>query len=174
LAWHLVGKVDTDAKIKPIYHQALVCRGSRVAATGSGKTSLLRHFMGSNPKTDRFPSTSTARTTTSDIEVIIARQDTTFKAVVTFHSQWETTTSVAECVANACLATLYELPDEKIADKLLHHRDQVFRLNYVLGSFASADNANDEWTYEGEADTERVAEEAAELPVPPAHARVAH
>jgi hypothetical protein len=35
----------------------------------------------------------------------------TFKAVVTFHSQWETTTSVAECVANACLATLYELPD---------------------------------------------------------------
>src|SRR5262249_32520012 len=72
-------------------------------ATGSGKTSLLRHFIGSNPKTDRFPSTSTARTTTSDIEVIVAREDTTFKGVVTFHSQWETTTSVAECVANACL-----------------------------------------------------------------------
>lgn len=137
-----------------------------MGATGSGKTSLLRHFIGSDPKTDRFPSTSTARTTTSDIEVIIAPQDTTFRAVVTFHSQWETTTSVAECVANACLATLYELPDEKIADKLLHHRDQVFRLNYVLGSFASSDSADDEWTYEGEADTDQVAEEAAEPPVP--------
>jgi hypothetical protein len=29
------------------------------------------------------------------------------------------------------------------------------------------DNADDEWTYEGEADTDRVAEEAAEPPVPP-------
>jgi hypothetical protein len=35
-----------------------------------------------------------------------------------------------------------------------------------LGSFASVENADDEWNYEGEADTDRVAEEAAELPVP--------
>jgi len=136
-------------------------------ATGSGKTSLLRHLIGSDPKTDRFPSTSTARTTTSEIEVITAQDDLTFKAVVTFHSQWETTTSVSECVANACLATLYELPDDKIADRLLHHSDQVFRLNYVLGSFIDVDNTDDEWAYEGENDSDRVEEQAAEAPVPP-------
>src|ERR1700730_10952737 len=111
---------------------------------------------------DRFPSTSTARTTTSEIEVIAVGEDATFKAVVTFHSQWETTTSVSECVANACLATLYELPDEKIADRLLHHRDQVFRLNYVLGSFADVDNTDDEWAYEGESGSDQVDEQAAE------------
>jgi ABC-type transport system involved in cytochrome bd biosynthesis fused ATPase/permease subunit len=40
--------------------------------TGSGKTSLLRQLMGFDPRTDRFPSTSTARTTTCDMEVIAA------------------------------------------------------------------------------------------------------
>ena len=32
-----------------------------VGPTGSGKTSLARQLIGSDPKTDRFPSTSTAR-----------------------------------------------------------------------------------------------------------------
>lgn len=135
-------------------------------ATGSGKTSLLRHLIGSDPKKDRFPSTSTARTTTCDIEVVSCRDDSSFKAVVTFHSQWETTTSVSECVANACLGTLYELPDDKIADRLLHHTDQVFRLSYVLGPFTAAIKADDEWAYEGEDDTESGEEEVSESAVP--------
>jgi energy-coupling factor transporter ATP-binding protein EcfA2 len=137
-----------------------------VGATGSGKTSLLRHLIGSDPKKDRFPSTSTARTTTCDIEVLACREDTSFKAVVTFHSKWETTTSVAECVANACLASLYELPEDKIADRLLHHPDQVFRLSYVLGPFIATDKANDEWAYEGENDTELGEDEVPESAVP--------
>jgi len=135
--------------------------------TGSGKTSLVRHLIGSDPKTDRFPSTSTARTTTSDIEVIIAQKDSTFKAVVTFHSEWETRTSVAECVTNACLATLYELPDDKVADKLLHHKDQVFRLSYVLGSYTQSGNSDNEWNYEGESETEEPTELGLEPSVPP-------
>jgi energy-coupling factor transporter ATP-binding protein EcfA2 len=135
-------------------------------ATGSGKTSLLRHLIGSDPKKDRFPSTSTARTTTSDIEVIAFRDDNSFKAVVTFRSKWETTTSVSECVANACLGTLYELPDDKIADRLLHHTDQVFRLSYVLGPFNVAGKADDEWAYEGETDAELGEEEVPESAVP--------
>lgn len=136
-------------------------------ATGSGKTSLLRHLIGSDPRTDRFPSTSTARTTTSVIEVVVAPESPTFKAVVNFHSQWETTTSVAECVANACLAALYDLPDEKIADKLLHHQDQVFRLNYILGSFSHADSSDNEWNYEGETDAEDAEDQGLEPSVPP-------
>jgi len=134
--------------------------------TGSGKTSLLRHLIGSDPRTDRFPSTSTARTTTSDIEVVIAPQAPTFKAVVTFRSQWETTTSVAECVANACLAALYKWSDEKIADRLLHHQDQVFRLNYVLGSYTRLPDSDDEWNYEGEAETQELEEQDFESSVP--------
>jgi hypothetical protein len=145
-------KTIRDNKVRFPNHQ--VPKVLLMGATGSGKTSLLRHLIGSDPKRDRFPSTSTARTTTSEIEVIASRHDTSFKAVVTFHSQWETTTSVSECVANACLAALYELPDEKIADRLLHHRDQIFRLNYVLGSFTAADKADDEWAYEGESATD--------------------
>src|SRR5271167_741683 len=88
--------------------------------TGSGKTSLLRQLIGSDPKNDRFPSTSTARTTTSDIEVIVTPDDDSFRSVVTFRSQWETTASVSECVSSACLAALHDLPLERIAERLLH------------------------------------------------------
>lgn len=38
--------------------------------TGAGKTTLLRQLIGSDNKSDRFPSTSTNRTTTCEIEVI--------------------------------------------------------------------------------------------------------
>ena len=119
--------------------------------TGSGKTSLLRQLIGSDPKNDRFPSTSTARTTTSDIEVIVTPGDDSFRSVVTFRSQWETTASVSECVSSACLAALHDLPLERIAERLLHHPDQIFRLNYVLGPYVAAGHGGDaEWTYEGE------------------------
>ncbi len=119
--------------------------------TGSGKTSLLRHFIGSDPKDDRFPSTSTSRTTTCDIEIMIAPRDTLYSAVVTFRSQWEVTAKVAECVSSACLAALHKSSDEKTADRLLHHADQTFRLNYVLGSYRGTATGDDkEWAYEGE------------------------
>lgn len=122
-------------------------------ATGSGKTSLLRQLIGSDPKKDRFPSTSTARTTTCDIEVIVANSSDSFRAVVTFRPQWETSANVAECVSNACLAVLRGLPEDKVADRLLHHPDQIFRLNYVLGSYRGKSGADDDWRYEGEPET---------------------
>lgn len=53
-----------------------------VGTTGAGKTSLLRHLIGSHPDRDRFPSTSTAKTTVSDIEVI--PDDGQYRAAVTF------------------------------------------------------------------------------------------
>ena len=43
-----------------------------VGPTGGGKTTLLRQFIGSDHRRDRFPSTSTAKTTTADIEIITA------------------------------------------------------------------------------------------------------
>ncbi len=104
-----------------------------VGTTGAGKTTLLRHLIGSDPKTDRFPSTSTAKTTIADIEVITGPAP--YEAIVTFFDEWQVRSSVMECVVEAGMAVWEGLSDEKIADRLLHHRDQKFRLNYVLGSW---------------------------------------
>ena len=104
-----------------------------VGTTGAGKTSLLRQLIGSDPDEDRFPSTSSAKTTIADIEVIQAGGD--FKAAVTFFTEFQTQASIEECVTDAALAVLERAPVEKVADRFLNHRDQKFRLSYVLGTW---------------------------------------
>jgi hypothetical protein len=104
-----------------------------VGTTGAGKTTLLRHIIGSDPKVDRFPSTSTAKTTIADIEIITGPLP--FEAVVTFFDEWKVHTSVVECVIEAGNAVWERMKDDEIADRLLHHSDQKFRLSYVLGSW---------------------------------------
>lgn len=124
-----------------------------VGTTGAGKTSLLRHLMGSHPERDRFPSTSASRTTVCDIEVITAAS-APYRAVVTFFNEWMVHTNVHECVADACAELWDDLPDEKLAERLLTHRDLRFRLGYIVGSwgqtpFAGAKPDSD-WDYEPE------------------------
>lgn len=41
--------------------------------TGAGKTTVVRQLLGSDPKTDRFPSTSTAKSTIADTEIVVAQ-----------------------------------------------------------------------------------------------------
>ena len=123
-----------------------------VGTTGAGKTSLLRHLIGSHPERDRFPSTSASRTTISDIEVITSKEPT-YRAVVTFFNEWMVHTNVHECVADACAALWDDLPDDRLADRLLTHRDLRFRLGYVIGSWrqkkASAESEGG-WDYDEE------------------------
>ena len=123
-----------------------------VGTTGAGKTSLLRHLIGSHPQRDRFPSTSASRTTISDIEVITSKEPT-YRAVVTFFNEWMVHTNVHECVADACAALWDKLPDDRLADRLLTHRDLRFRLGYVIGSWqqkkASAESDSG-WDYDDE------------------------
>ncbi len=95
-----------------------------VGTTGAGKTSLLRHCIGSNPDLDRFPSTSTAKTTVSDIEVI--PQEGVYHAVVTFFSEFTVRAVVEECIRNACAAYWNKFEDERIADEFLNHPEQRF------------------------------------------------
>jgi hypothetical protein len=125
-----------------------------VGTTGAGKTSLLRHLMGSHPERDRFPSTSASRTTISDIEVITAAS-TPYRAVVTFFNEWAVHTNVHECVADACAALWDDLTDDKLAERLLTHRDLRFRLGYIVGSWRqsppSATKAADDWDYDPDA-----------------------
>jgi len=124
-----------------------------VGTTGAGKTSLLRHLIASDPEKDRFPSTSTAKTTIADLEIITGKSP--YRAVVTFFSEWSVRTSIRECVADACLAVYEKAESSKVADRLLNHRDQRFRLSYVLGSWnpdksVSLDIEEDDWGDEEE------------------------
>jgi hypothetical protein len=133
------------------YAQAML-----VGTTGAGKTSLLRHLIGSHPDHDRFPSTSASRTTISDIEIITS-EDPIYRAVVTFFSEWPVHTNVHECVADACAVLWDDASDDRLAERLLTHRDLRFRLGYVIGSWkqtaTSSSAANDDWAY-GEEDEE--------------------
>jgi hypothetical protein len=130
-----------------------------VGTTGAGKTSLLRHLIGSDPELDRFPSTSTARTTIADIEVIAA--DGPFEAVVTFESEFLVQANIEECVTDSCAAVWDKANNDKVVERLLNHRDQRFRLGYVLGSWSAGAGADDdEWAFEGDtAEPELLAEE---------------
>jgi hypothetical protein len=122
-----------------------------VGTTGAGKTSLLRHLIGSDPERDRFPSTSTAKTTVSDIEVIPDAGP--FRAAITFFSEHAIQANIEDCVVAACSAVWENMEVEKIADKLLYHADQRFRLSYVLGSWTSfqEQESDDDWDFGGAA-----------------------
>ena len=102
-----------------------------VGTTGAGKTTLLRQLIGSVK--DRFPSTSTAKTTTADTEIVT--DDEGFEAVVTFMTEHEVRCSVEECLEEACMNVIQDQCDTDIAGALLEHREQRFRLFYILGAW---------------------------------------
>ena len=113
-----------------------------MGTTGTGKTSLLRHLIGSHPKADRFPSTSAGKTTIADIEVITSSGD--FEAVVTFFPRRLIRTYVAESVLEACKTAWGDGSAERVVHDLLNHKEQRFRLSYLLGSWAPGKQEPDE------------------------------
>ncbi len=100
-----------------------------VGTTGAGKTTVLRQLIGS----DRFPPTSTSRTTTCDIEIVT--NDGPFAAVVTFMDQREVRDEIEKCLHNACRIAVTESRDDRIARALLSPPEQRFRLSYPLGAW---------------------------------------
>ena len=125
-----------------------------VGTTGAGKTSLLRQLIGSDPDKDRFPSTAPAKTTIADIEVV--QSDGNYQAVVTFFTEFQIQASVEECIADACSVAREKAPDDKIAERFLNHRDQKFRLSYILGGWRQADDRaedDDGFSFEEEPET---------------------
>lgn len=124
-----------------------------LGTTGAGKTTLLRHVIGSDPEKDRFPSTSTAKTTTADIEIIAAPGG--FSAAVTFMPEHEVRAHIDECLEDACLEAIQGKPESKIAAALLEHREQRFRLSYILGGWkAAVESDGDDFSFEGDEQTE--------------------
>ncbi|MDE0463424.1 MAG: hypothetical protein OXH93_13490 [Caldilineaceae bacterium] len=133
-----------------------------VGVTGAGKTTLLRHLIGSDHRRDRFPSTSTAKTTTADIEIIMKTGP--FKAAITFMTEHETRCAIDECLEEACTAAIQDLQhdDSKIAEALLEHREQRFRLSYILGGWPQnqPDPEEDESDYQFDTDFDSTDEDS--------------
>jgi hypothetical protein len=103
--------------------------------SGVGKTTLLRRLIGCGAERDRFPATSTNRTTTCEIEIITGRAD--FSAAVTFLSRHQTQQEVIESLSNAVLKAIEGESDEAVMKDLLDDTDQRFRLKYTLGGWSS-------------------------------------
>lgn len=109
------------------YRRALL-----LGTTGAGKTTLLRQLIGTNPETERFPSTSTAKTTVHETEVVLAPGP--YRAVVTFFPSDEVREHLNECISEAVLSAYRGDDASEVLRKLLMHVNQRFRFNYVLGN----------------------------------------
>ncbi len=103
-----------------------------LGTTGAGKTTLVRQLIGSDPLKERFPSTSTAKTTVHDSEIILTQRP--WQAVVTFVASKEVREYLLECVSAAVLAAWRHASDDEVLRRLLAHVNQRFRFNYVLGN----------------------------------------
>ena len=111
-----------------------------LGTTGAGKTTVVRQLLGTNPASERFPSTSTAKTTVADTE-LITTDDETYRAVVTFVPRDEAIDYLTENVSEAALAAFRKRSDDEIRRRLLDHINQRFRFSYVLGrGIAPADD----------------------------------
>ncbi|MGZ3624799.1 MAG: hypothetical protein ACXWPG_16645, partial [Ktedonobacteraceae bacterium] len=130
-----------------------------IGTTGAGKTTLVRQLLGTDPRTERFPSTSAAKTTISDLEIVLA--DSPYRAVVSFLPKDWAQTYIQECVVAAVLAHLENKGQEEVARKLLEHSEQRFRLSYILGSWSmlSKVEEEDEFTDEEEDEAEDVVDQ---------------
>ncbi|WP_367155256.1 hypothetical protein [Methylomonas sp. HYX-M1] len=103
-----------------------------LGTTGAGKTTALRQIMGTDPLKERFPSTSTAKTTVHETEVIL--REGLYSAVITFFPMEDVREHLKECVSAAVLAAYRKESDADQMRRLLTHVNQRFRFNYVLGN----------------------------------------
>ncbi len=114
-----------------------------LGTTGAGKTTLVRQLLGTDPDTERFPSTSTAKTTVADTELIF-HTDPMFRAVVTFVGRDEVIDYLTECASEAALAILRDASEQDQRRRLLDHPNQRFRFSYILGRATSAVTDDDD------------------------------
>ena len=120
-----------------------------LGTTGAGKTTVLRQLIGTHPVKERFPSTSTAKTTVADTEIIVAEGD--YQTVVTFMERDEVQDYLEECISKAALTAYQGKSDSHILRSMLQHVDQRMRFNYVFGNGPIAeDELEDEDEFEEE------------------------
>ena len=106
-----------------------------LGTTGAGKTTLLRQLIGTDPTEERFPSTSTSKTTIANTEIIL--DEGPWRAVVTFSSSDEVREYLNECISAAVRVVVRDAAkatDVIVLRALLNHVNQRFRFSYVLGN----------------------------------------
>lgn len=109
------------------YRRALL-----LGTTGAGKTTLLRQIIGTDPARERFPSTSTAKTTVHETEIVL--DEGLYRAVVTFFPMEDVREHLKECASAAVLAAYRGEHEGEQMRRLLTHVNQRFRFTYVLGN----------------------------------------
>src|SRR5436190_20093334 len=90
-----------------------------LGTTGGGKTTLVRQLIGTDPHSERFPSTSTARTTVADTEIFFSTGP--FRAVVTFFPRDDVRYYLEESMVAAELAAEDGELDLQVLRRLLDH-----------------------------------------------------
>lgn len=128
-----------------------------LGTTGAGKTTVVRQLIGTDPKTERFPSISPAKTTIADHEIILA--DGPFRAVVSFISRDQVRLNIEECVSASTLTLLEGGSMEEAVRRFLVHPEQRFRLSYLLGTPTSGLEEDDEELTDGDALEDEVNDE---------------
>lgn len=121
------GAIELPSSRNTEYRRAMF-----LGTTGAGKTTLLRQIIGTDPNKERFPSTSTAKTTVHETEVVI--EDGLYRAAVTFFPMEDVREHLKECVSAAVLAAYRNESDAEVMRRLLTHVNQRFRFSYVLGN----------------------------------------
>lgn len=122
-----------------------------LGTTGAGKTTLLRQLIGTDPTEERFPSTSTSRTTIADTEILL--DEGPWRAVVTFASSDEVREYLNECISAAVRVVVRDtdrVTDGIVLRALLNHVDQRFRFSYVLGNGPKAETSVSDFDDEDE------------------------
>jgi len=128
-----------------------------VGTTGSGKTTIARQLIGTDPRSERFPSTSTGKTTVADMELIL--NDGRYRAVVTFIPRDQVRDYVEESMSAAALAAYRGESDAEVSRRMLSHVSQRFRLSYILGSGPIAVD-EDELDYSDEQESDLTSDES--------------
>ncbi|MEF9386527.1 hypothetical protein V4890_12995 [Ralstonia solanacearum species complex bacterium KE056] len=129
------------------YRRALL-----LGTTGAGKTTLLRQIIGTDPARERFPSTSTAKTTVHETEIVLVEGP--YRAAVTFFPMEDVREHLKECASAAVLAAYRDEPVGEQMRRLLTHVNQRFRFTYVLGNGPVKEVSD----FDDELDTEDVSE----------------
>lgn len=114
---------------------------------GAGKTTLVRQLIGTNPKTERFPSTSVNRTTTFPTEV--ALRDGPYEGVVTFMSEHEARFEIEESLSAALIEAVAG-NTKQVPRNFLEKSDMRFRLKYLLGDYTEEQIEQDPYEDEEE------------------------
>ncbi len=130
-----------------------------VGTTGAGKTTVVRQLLGTDPLDERFPSTSAAKTTICDLEIMIGGED--FQAAVSFITREQARHFIMECVSAAVSANLENAQASEVVRRFMEHSEQKFRLSYILGSLTPL-KSRDEGELSDE-DEEELVEEDAEV-----------